>query len=233
MKQITKNLYTLRELEALPDVSSSAIEKAKQHLIIHETEHDWWDFVYDTWEHALEQIGFTDPEIQFRGFWSQGDGASFESGVDLQKLVEFFAADIQPKDCIEPSTWSGDKDDYRPWIVHKVDGKYTSNRFGKLLWVPDAISLCVKRDHYSHYVHKNTCRVDYEEFDHTTKHPRFWKLFEEFREHTESLRKELCQAIYSDLEEFYEALTSDDNLRYISDEYEIHFDTSGDWEPTK
>lgn len=40
-------------------------------------DHDWWDFIYEDMIRCLETLGFYKIEIQFRGFWSQGDGASF------------------------------------------------------------------------------------------------------------------------------------------------------------
>lgn len=38
---------------------------------------DWYEWVTDEWKEKLEALGFRNPEIQFSGFGSQGDGASF------------------------------------------------------------------------------------------------------------------------------------------------------------
>jgi len=37
----------------------------------------WSETTLEEWKEALEQMGFSDVEIDFSGFWSQGDGASF------------------------------------------------------------------------------------------------------------------------------------------------------------
>lgn len=44
---------------------------------------EWWDSELDYWKEELEKVGFPDAEIFFSGFSSQGDGASFKSGVNL------------------------------------------------------------------------------------------------------------------------------------------------------
>lgn len=67
-------------------------------------EHDWWDACYDNLVEDIEAKGFTvdtrvvrlvsgrtrdEPAIQFSGFWSQGDGASFDGWVkDWPQFLE-------------------------------------------------------------------------------------------------------------------------------------------------
>ncbi len=41
------------------------------------TDYDWYEFVYEDWKEKLESLGYVKPDINFSGFWSQGDGASF------------------------------------------------------------------------------------------------------------------------------------------------------------
>lgn len=41
------------------------------------TDYDWYEFVYEDWKEKLEALGYMKPDINFSGFWSQGDGASF------------------------------------------------------------------------------------------------------------------------------------------------------------
>lgn len=45
------------------------------------TDHDWWDGVYDCFTADMDTIGVTVEQMYFRGFWSQGDGACFEGYV--------------------------------------------------------------------------------------------------------------------------------------------------------
>jgi hypothetical protein len=76
------NVYKFEELT--PEAQAKAIEKNRDI----NTNHNWWDSEYDHWKEELKNKGFTDPDIRFSGFWSQGDGASFTSGVNLKVYLK-------------------------------------------------------------------------------------------------------------------------------------------------
>lgn len=40
-------------------------------------DHDWYEYTIEDMTKILELLGFNDVKIEFSGFWSQGDGASF------------------------------------------------------------------------------------------------------------------------------------------------------------
>lgn len=42
----------------------------------------WYDYIIDDWKTRLAAKGFEDVDIQFSGFYSQGDGASFTGYID-------------------------------------------------------------------------------------------------------------------------------------------------------
>jgi hypothetical protein len=129
-KDITKTVYTFRELiEASEDpesnVSSRAVDRARDWLSEGAAMFDWYEFSIDDWTTALEQVGFTDAKINFSGFWSQGDGASFTSGLDIEKLLTFLTVAIEPADCImdgEPGGWL-------PYVVKKIGGQRINRRY--------------------------------------------------------------------------------------------------------
>jgi len=58
----------------------------------------WYDMAIEHWTEVLNEIGFHSVEIRFRGFWTQGDGASFtgnfhrtrKSQVDLSNTRDTF-----------------------------------------------------------------------------------------------------------------------------------------------
>lgn len=52
-------------------------------------DHDWWDCTYDYWKSRLERMGVDVEEINFSGFWSQGDGASFTGRIGSGNLKRF------------------------------------------------------------------------------------------------------------------------------------------------
>lgn len=77
----TIKIYSFDELNA----------EAKQVAINHfkndpnYLDYDWWCYVYDDVKSALEVIGFSDTDISFSGFWSQGDGARFTGNYEYAK----------------------------------------------------------------------------------------------------------------------------------------------------
>lgn len=92
---IEQTVYTLAELK---EVNPRGFEAALQKLGEWVTEGaDWFEFVIDGWQEKLAELGFGyysegrtggRAEIQFSGFWSQGDGASFTAPVDLPLFIE-------------------------------------------------------------------------------------------------------------------------------------------------
>lgn len=57
---------------------------------------DWHEDLISELEQELEELGISEPRIQFTGFWSQGDGASFTGeSVDLIRLLKEIPFDFQ------------------------------------------------------------------------------------------------------------------------------------------
>lgn len=55
---------------------------------------DWYDHVLEQEQKELEAHGFTTYNFQFRGFWSQGDGASYcGTTIDPRKFLDWFSPD--------------------------------------------------------------------------------------------------------------------------------------------
>lgn len=85
MKTITKayDVYSYDELD----------EAAKEKVLIEfsdiNVEHDWYDGVFEQWVEKLHNIGFSSADIEFSGFYSQGDGACFSASPDLGALVTY------------------------------------------------------------------------------------------------------------------------------------------------
>ena len=84
-------VYELKEL------SEAAREHARAWYRDNCMDYDWHDFVYEDFQTVCELLGVTldtrhvplmgggtceTPQVYFRGFWSQGDGASFEGSYD-------------------------------------------------------------------------------------------------------------------------------------------------------
>ena len=63
-----------------------AQERARDNYREGNLDYEWWDHIYEEWIAELEEMGWHNPEINFSGFASQGDGASFTAtGLDFKK----------------------------------------------------------------------------------------------------------------------------------------------------
>lgn len=86
MKTISKtyDVYTFDEL------SQAAKEKAINDYIEQGGLYDdWHEHIINDYTEQLESMGFTNVDIQYTGFWSQGDGASFTATIYPENLETF------------------------------------------------------------------------------------------------------------------------------------------------
>jgi hypothetical protein len=91
MKTTTITLYEFSELA--PDVQKKVLEK----LSDINTEGDYWnDGVLEDAVVELETLGYNSPDIHYSGFWSQGDGASFDATPDAQKIISRIGGEFMP-----------------------------------------------------------------------------------------------------------------------------------------
>lgn len=67
------------------ELSEDAKENAINGMRDINTDFEWWDCTLDDYKEILEKIGFSNVEICFSGFWSQGDGASFTGAYSYEK----------------------------------------------------------------------------------------------------------------------------------------------------
>lgn len=77
--------YTFDELSK--EAQQKAIEREREYFS--ESDDEWWDPIIEGIVENMEEIGLTDVKVEFSGFYSQGDGASFTGKVsDNKKFLE-------------------------------------------------------------------------------------------------------------------------------------------------
>lgn len=171
-------------------------------------DHDWWDCTYDYWKSRLERMGLTDVEINFSGFWSQGDGASFTANINSYNLKKFIRV-------------HGLRDRYR--ATYEMAKK-------RVMWG----SAC--RYSSSHYYHE--CSVYFEsdmescQWDEDSDDLRdamlhqFWYQADlerrDFDGEVQEILRGYMQDIYHALEEEYECLTSDEAVAEAIEANELY-----------
>ena len=79
----TYNVFTFEELTE--EQKDKAINNYRD-INTEDVDADVW--VIEEWEEKLQRQGFEDAKINYSGFWSQGDGASFDCSVNLEQFIK-------------------------------------------------------------------------------------------------------------------------------------------------
>lgn len=99
-----ENIVLSYTFDELPEkVREKVIEKLSDINV----DYEWYDYIYEQWVEKLAELGYPDAKIQFSGFYSQGDGASFVSGIDSNILVNRFITNTELKELIKDCTFYG------------------------------------------------------------------------------------------------------------------------------
>lgn len=137
MKTKTVNLYPFDEL------SDKAKENARQWWREAGLDYDWWDSTEEEARQIAALMGLEVDKLMFRGFWSQGDGASFTGRYSYAKGSVKAVKDYAPQDA-----------DLH-WIAESLQAIQRKNFYG--------LSANVTRGYDSNfYCHENTMDIQVE-----------------------------------------------------------------------
>lgn len=178
---------------------------------------DWYEHVYTQFIERMAGLGIITnaDQMQFSGFWSQGDGASFTGYMDTKQFV-----------------------DKHPELFAEYPGvKYLAEADCGLAFRVSRIS--------HHYSHARTCQFQsddcsvYQQYDEDDlRHAVFETHCELFANEQATFDKEAdaliegyADELYKDLEQEYEYLTSDEQVRASLEANEI-FDDEEDEDET-
>jgi len=192
-------LYNFQELSL--EVQNEIIEKNRDIL----TENrDWYDFTVTDFEEILENIGFYNIKCYFSGFYSQGDGASFEASYGYQKGCLSLVKSYAPND----------KELH--YLVEQIQKLQKSNFY----------SLSAKIERISsRYYHSNTMIID-EMYRDDNK-----SIVEGTIDTFRGLCRELADYLYNSLEKEYNYLTSDNAIReYLENEDNLYLENGAEYE---
>ena len=183
-----------------PELSHAAKDKARSWYCELGPHDDWWDAVYDDFERICEILGIRlkttavrlmgggtrqKPCIWFSGFWSQGDGASYEGYWSYAKGATKSIRDYAPQDT----------------MLHGIaDRLQTIQR-------RNFYQLCAEATHRGRY-YREFCTVI-----EVSRDSRTWQAATEDAEEIviEALR-DLSRWLYRQLEAEHDHLTSDESI---------------------
>lgn len=170
----------------LTDEQKELIEK---HRDIN-TNYDWWEYTYEYWAEKLIEKGIEPDDFRFSGFYSQGDGASFAGKLNLLQFLK----------------------------AHNLTMEYPAATF----FADDYLGARLFRS-ASHYSHEHTVNIstnfgDYNDYDEDDlRYEVYNTMRDELNDETPELEEtliDICRgymrALYSDLRDEYEYLTSDE-----------------------
>lgn len=209
--------------ELTEEEQKRAIEENSDLLVYDE----WYDWVIYDFQEELETLGISDTEVNFSGFYSQGDGASFTSkSIDTNTFLTK-ALEIGANEYIILSDENIKNED--PLIDLINDLMDLGFKYEKI----DSENIYIEftRSSYNQY-HENTVTVSIE----SDGHPDDWNQYTEdkFADYLIELegridiwRKEKCRELYSTLEKEYDSLRTEDNIKeeLIDSECDINPET--------
>lgn len=206
-------IYTFAELS--DDAKEKAIEACRDYNI-HES---WYEFTYEDFKNMCEIFGIdihekrrNTPSIYFSGFWSQGDGSSFDADVDILKFIA----------AVNGEKWK----EYAPLAALDFEKYEIHHSVDRAMGYSDAIEI----DFTSHA----QTRGYYNRYDWTFKThaannatPLIDAELERICDQTERNMDELNNWLYRTLEREYEYLTSDEAVIETIEANEYEFTEDG------
>ena len=233
---ISRNNQTMEEgtytFDQLSDKLKEEAIEANRDINVYD---DWHDPVIEGFREDLREMGVEEVKVEYSGFYSQGDGASFTGGVqDIKKFL------VKTLGLTEYS--DEELDELPESIKEKVEGFI------------DSLTIVFNRKYGSRYSHANTCQTDFwceilnnafydEEYPNgkiyltdrvITGNPLvFMDLQEEvdkIEKAAEEWRSEQCQELYSSLEKEYDYLQSDEAVAETLESNGTEFEVDEDGE---
>jgi len=220
MDNPVESVSEAREEYPFEELSAKAQEEAIEKHREMDVGYDWWDDDIDFHKEKLEEVGYDSPEIHFSGFWSQGDGASFSAKVDIRKLAENNKdiAGILQK--MKPSD-----EEYQAAMADPVFKPRPREEVGDdsedILTLDEIIdNLSVSVNQSGRYSHSGTMSVDVEYPGGYGDEPN---NLDELERAVHEDAVDRADEIYKNLQDQYEYLQSDENIKemILANEYEF------------
>lgn len=163
------------------------------------TKFEWYEFILDEWTEKLEKMGFINPKINFSGFYSQGDGASFTcDAIDIKLAAETSKLFKQ----------------------REINALYA-------LWNNGYIEANIKRKTY-HYCHSRTVTLNFDDGQMYTNWTHLQKIVDKLSDYLSDIIIDLSDKIYTDLENEYNYLISESAILETIQANDYEFYEDGD-----
>lgn len=154
-------------------------------------DHDWWDCLYEDFKLDMQTKGITVDEMNFTGFYSQGDGASFTGRIDMIQFMKVHELEQR----------------YMGAVFFAGQGELWGNilRGSSRYSHENTVSVNLEADTYNNFEEDSTRHEVYEAMEEVLDSE--WKDLEE---DVSEICKGYMRDLYYKLREEYEYLTSDE-----------------------
>lgn len=187
-------------------------KKVYEHILEKEmyinVEHEWWEFTVEYFQEQLEALGFSNTDINFSGFCSQGDGASFTGDWDSERMLT--VKELKEKG-IGLSDWAVELRRILKGNLKDIKAKQAY--------------FSIKRTSH-HYAHENTVSIFDAEYWNSKKKEQYGIPPEQEDDILEGCRAAM-KAMYRILGKEYDYLTSDEAVEETLSVNEYKFDKDG------
>lgn len=241
MRDIVTRVRTFGEWEEYDKENGTNIAEKilDRHRDFEVRDREWWDTtIYDMKEY-LKAVGVSDPDINFSGFSSQGDGASFTGVLYFEDML----AAAERYDEIVAERWvpreTPERGSEEPGALIPLPTPPKHHRLLIACGVDLDMRFVRGSSRYYHHLTVETeedwsrsfdCDVVHEaDGPHVTRYHQSKSAAEceAWEERVEEWRRDVCHAIYDSLEREYEWLQSDEVVKEALVANEHEFDEEG------
>lgn len=208
MKSIAINLFSIDEL------NQQAQEVALEHHRHINIYHRWWEDDYEDFKTLCATMGITVEEIFFRGFYSQGDGSTFSSTIDVSAFIRGVAEQVWKKD-FPTLELDIEKCPIHPRVIDLIESG-----------VDIEISMMTDTHHRYYFVHYYSS--SYLNNTNGRKHSRIEEELDKLDKWAKETLDTLNHYLYKNLEETCDYLKSDDAVKEAIEANQYLFTKEGD-----
>jgi len=189
METISINTYSFNEL------SKEAQQKAIENLHDINTDHEWYEWVYEDFKTICSILGIEIDNIYFSGFYSQGDGACFEGSYKYNKQAVKKIKEYAPTDT----------------VLHDIAARLTD------LQKRNFYQLLAYTKHSGHYYHEYCTDITIERND-------YKDISAGVESDMKDTLRSLMKWLYRSLESSYNYLISEEAIKetIIANEYDFY-----------
>jgi hypothetical protein len=150
---------------------------------------EWWDYTYSEYKIEMQTKGITIDEMNFTGFYSQGDGASFTGKVDM---IQFLKVHGLEEHFMGATFFAGQGELWAE--ISRGSSRYAHE---------NSVTVNLVVDSYNNYEDGSTRYEVYETMQEVMEHET-----KDLEKEVEDICKGYMRDLYAKLRDEYESLTS-------------------------